>query len=156
MRHFPNASIQHLSHFVSDHYPLLISLNLSKTARPQRLFKFEVWWTIEESFEEKVKQLWQIGNGDVLSRLNSLCSDLIEWADSIWHRRHKEKRRLGLQFERLLHGERDYANLMSLIDTKIQLNWEIEKDEVYWEQWARANWLKLSDKNRSFSHRHAS
>lgn len=36
-----------------------------------------------------------------------------------------------MQLERLLEGDRDADNIGSIIDTKIQLNWEIEKDEVY-------------------------
>lgn len=48
-----------------------------------------------------------------------------------------------------------YENLAELIDTKIQLNFKIEKDEIYWKQRARANWLKLGDKNTTFFHSHA-
>lgn len=42
-----------------------------------------------------------------------------------------------------------------MIDTKIQLNLEIDKDELYWEQQARVNWLRASDKNSSFFHNFA-
>lgn len=49
----------------------------------------------------------------------------------------------------------DDSNLAEMIDTKIQLNFEIKKDERYWEQRARLNWLKLDDKNTAFFHSQA-
>ncbi|KAA3474024.1 reverse transcriptase [Gossypium australe] len=47
-------------------------------------------------------------------------------------------------------------HLKKWADTKIHLNLEIDKDEVYWEQRARVNWLKLGDKNTAFFHKCAS
>ncbi|MBA0730296.1 hypothetical protein Golax_004605, partial [Gossypium laxum] len=42
-----------------------------------------------------------------------------------------------------------------MIDTKIRLNFKIEKDERYWEQRARLSWLKLGDRNTAFFHSQA-
>ncbi|XP_040945782.1 uncharacterized protein [Gossypium hirsutum] len=55
----------------------------------------------------------------------------------------------------LLDADRS-ENLAEIIDTKIHLNLEIEKDESYWEQRARINWLKMGDRNTSFFHKQAS
>ncbi|KAH1106423.1 hypothetical protein J1N35_010191 [Gossypium stocksii] len=52
-----------------------------------------------------------------------------------------------------MDAERSNDNLADLIDTKVELNFEIEKDERYWEQRARVNWLKLGDKNTAFFHK---
>ncbi|KAA3481752.1 reverse transcriptase [Gossypium australe] len=52
--------------------------------------------------------------------------------------------------------ERDDNTLAQIIDTKIHLNMEIEKDEMYWEQRARSNWLKLGDRNMAYFHKCAS
>ncbi|KAA3458512.1 reverse transcriptase [Gossypium australe] len=49
--------------------------------------------------------------------------------------------------------ERDDGTLARIIDTKIHLNMEIDKYEVYWEQRARANWLQLGDKNTAYFHK---
>ncbi|KAH1082867.1 hypothetical protein J1N35_022628 [Gossypium stocksii] len=40
-----------------------------------------------------------------------------------------------------------------LIDTRIQLNMDIDKEEMFGERRARANWLQLEDKNSAFFHR---
>lgn len=37
--------------------------------------------------------------------------------------------------------DRDDDILVEIIDVKLELNWEIEKEEMYWEQRARSNWL---------------
>lgn len=52
--------------------------------------------------------------------------------------------------------DRDESNLEELIYTKIQLNLEMDKEELYWKQRARANWLKVGDKNANFFHNYAS
>lgn len=46
--------------------------------------------------------------------------------------------------------------MAKLIDTKIKLNMEVDKDEMCWEQRAKANWLQLGDKNSVFFHKYAS
>lgn len=43
--------------------------------------------------------------------------------------------------------------MANIIDTKIQLNWEIDKDELYWEQRARVKWLRNGKKNTFFFHK---
>lgn len=44
-------------------------------------------------------------------------------------------RKLGI----LLEAERSDDNLANIVNTKIQVNREIKKEEVFWEQRARVN-----------------
>ncbi|KAH1131802.1 hypothetical protein J1N35_003180 [Gossypium stocksii] len=67
----------------------------------------------------------------------------------------KKKKFLTTKLSELMEAERDDTNLAEMIDTKIQLNFEIKKDEYYWEQRARLNWLKFGDKNTAYFHSQA-
>ncbi|KAA3468586.1 reverse transcriptase [Gossypium australe] len=49
--------------------------------------------------------------------------------------------------------DRDEETLAKIIDKKIHLNMVIDKDEVYWEQRARANWLQFGDRNTAYFHK---
>ncbi|KAK5836154.1 hypothetical protein PVK06_011910 [Gossypium arboreum] len=60
---------------------------------------------------------------------------------------------LSKNLEDLMAEGRDDDNLVALIDVKIQLNFELDKDEAFWEQRVRANWLRLGDKNTIFFHK---
>lgn len=48
--------------------------------------------------------------------------------------------------------EKDNEILAELIDVKVHLNLEIEKEEAHWEKQALANWLKKGDNNTAFFH----
>lgn len=74
----------------------------------------------------------------------------------IKQKKARVKKELTRKMELLLEGERDDDNIMDMINAKIQLSLEIDKDELFWEHKARANWLRFGDKNTTFFHNFAS
>ncbi|KAA3469292.1 reverse transcriptase [Gossypium australe] len=54
---FPEVSIQHLTHSFSNHCPLLVNTRRAEQGVKVADFKFEAWWTMEESFDKKVKHI---------------------------------------------------------------------------------------------------
>ncbi|KAA3476813.1 reverse transcriptase [Gossypium australe] len=117
--------------------------------------KFEAWWTIEETVEETIKKSWNSNSGTIVEKLGKLQVDLKEWASSIKKGKEGLKKKLTEELEVLLEKERTDDTLAKIIDTRVQLNMEIDRDEIYWEQRARANWLKVGDKNSVFFHNYA-
>ncbi|KAA3473894.1 reverse transcriptase [Gossypium australe] len=144
---FPKVSIQHLTHSFSDHCPLLVNTKRAKQGAKEVAFRFEAWWTMQESFEEKVKNIWESSLGNLIQKLNELKNSLRRWANRIQDDQNKRKAFLTDRLSDFLAAERDDHNLAELIDTKIQLNLEIDKDELYWEQRARINLLKHGGRN---------
>lgn len=43
--------------------------------------------------------------------------------------------------------------LAGITGIKLALKMEADKEEVYWAQWARSNWIKLGDRNTTYFHR---
>ncbi|KAH1030998.1 hypothetical protein J1N35_043172 [Gossypium stocksii] len=130
---FPNYVIQHLPHSFSDHCPLFVLTDREDSRIIRKEFKFEAWWIMKGDFFEVVRHCWENTIGDLLVRLESLKTDLRKWAFQISHNRKFKKEELSMKLLTLLESERTDENLIDLIDTKIQLNFEIEKDECYWE-----------------------
>ncbi|KAA3485547.1 reverse transcriptase [Gossypium australe] len=110
---------------------------------------------MEESFEEVLRGLWGSSSGPLMEKLKVLQNGLEEWASGIKRKKRELKKKLSQKLESLLLEERDDETLARIIDTKIHLNMEIEKDEVYWEQRARVIWLQYGDKNTTYFHKSA-
>lgn len=89
-------------------------------------------------------------------KLDTLKEGLVRWAGKIRIARRGCKDLLIARLSELAKADQDDVNLAETINVKIQLNLEIDKDERYWEQRARVNWLKFGDRNTTFFHSHAS
>lgn len=57
----------------------------------------------------------------------------MDWAHSIRKSRNGLKKKLMNKLENLIQMDRTDENMAELIDTKVKLNWEINKEEAYWE-----------------------
>lgn len=71
--------MSHLAHSISDHCPLLLTDGRSKTHTAKR-FRFEVAWTMEESFKDEVARLWGLSNASLFEKLEILATGLLPWA----------------------------------------------------------------------------
>lgn len=90
-----------------------------------------------------------------MEKLEKLQSNLKEWQGSIKKGRERIKKKLTRELEMLLEEEKNDDTMEKIIDIKVHLNMEIDRDEIYWEQRARVNWLKVGDKNSTFFHKYA-
>ncbi|KAH1081694.1 hypothetical protein J1N35_021455 [Gossypium stocksii] len=98
------------------------------------------------------RKLWDEKSGDVLAKLENLRPGLQKWGRSIKYA--KDRKRKSLR-DRLVQRDSMYRDddvIAEILDVKLELNWEMEKEELYWEQRARANWLPEGDKNTTFFH----
>ncbi|KAA3464428.1 reverse transcriptase [Gossypium australe] len=149
---FPLGNIHHLPYSTSDHCPLLINTDHASKIYRVRDFHFEVWWTMEDTFEATLKEFWESSSEPLVDKLRNLQIGLTKWANTIKGKKGELRKRLTKELETLVKEDRDDDTLSKIIDTKIHLNMEIEKDEAYWEQRTRVNWLRYGDRNTTFFH----
>ncbi|KAA3490359.1 reverse transcriptase [Gossypium australe] len=120
----------------------LLILNTKKALHftGSRKFHFEAWWTLEDFSEKVIREAWEVTGGTLLEKLRKLQICLEDWSRK--NRQHREglKKKLMQEMEDLVGRERNDETLAKIIDTKIHLNLEIDKDEMYWEQRERQNW----------------
>ncbi|GMI81993.1 hypothetical protein HRI_001868600 [Hibiscus trionum] len=151
---FPDYHIRHLSHSFSDHRPILLNTGHGKTFRNRIWhFRFESAWLVEDSCISKVERLWTSSSGSFLDRLKSLCLGLDVWFKQIRKDKGLTVADLNKKLESLNSLQPTDNVLGEIMDVKLAINFELDKEELYWEQRARSNWLKYGDRNTAFFHR---
>ncbi|KAL4290028.1 hypothetical protein GQ457_14G002670 [Hibiscus cannabinus] len=160
---FPNLSDNYGKNFRNDHMGdsslLAKSTGLDSSLAGNRRwwhFRFEASWPLEDTCETEVKRLWNSSFGSIPERLTTLGVGLDSWFSCIKRARQFSMRDLRKRLADLAELFRTDEVLHETIDVKLALNLEIDREELYWEQRARANWLKNGDQNSAFFHRFAS
>ncbi|KAA3467020.1 reverse transcriptase [Gossypium australe] len=156
---FPSYSVEHLQHNISGHCPILLNTVGrigGRTLARLFYFHFNVDWVLEENFEEQIVEGWESSGGDVPGKLATLGSKLSRWASM--KKAIREGKKQGLQSKlRELNKEEPIDEVLAKItDIKLALNLAVDKEEIFWEQRIRENWLRLGDRNTSFFHKVAS
>ncbi|GMI92190.1 hypothetical protein HRI_002888300 [Hibiscus trionum] len=151
----PHFILSHLAHSFSDHCPLLVNTSPNTDNKAHWHFKFEAAWILEESCESEVANLWAVSTGTLPDRLRFVGLGLDNWFRKLRASRKITKRSLMKRLEELVGLYPTDEILGEIEEVKLSLNLEADKYELYWEQRARANWLRNGDKNTAFFHRHA-
>ncbi|KAL4361211.1 hypothetical protein GQ457_04G014700 [Hibiscus cannabinus] len=84
-----------------------------------------------------------------------LGTALKRWGKTRKHSRVRLKENLEARLKELEEHDPVDNVLEDLINVKLGLNIEADKEELFWEQRARVNWLSNGDKNTSFFHQFA-
>ncbi|KAA3462519.1 reverse transcriptase [Gossypium australe] len=97
---------------------------------------------IEERLDRGVEnERWKslFPTNPILEKLKKLQVHLKDWSGSIKKKREGLKKKLTKELEVLMAKESDDDTIAKIIGTRVDLNMEIDRDEIYWEQRARVN-----------------
>ena len=149
---FPDAEVLHLNENLSDHLPLLLKLKKAQVRRGKgsRRFMFENMWVQEESCGQVVKETWEATYSsdpwEQLAGKIDACLEAVRWSkQNTFGEVQQHIRQLPGQ----LRGEKDIHRRGTLLNENS--NWR-RKEEVFWAQRAKADFLKHSDSNSKWFH----
>lgn len=79
---FPNFSLKHCMHSISDHCPILLNICRRVDQQEQSTceFRFEATLLLEESCKREVKRLWNSSDGSILDIIRYVERGLMNWA----------------------------------------------------------------------------
>lgn len=158
-----SISVSTLTKQRSDHYPILLDMQMNEDHHPHQ-FKFFKMWTLHADCRNVVEACWnvrQVGCAMfVLSqKLKSLKSALKSWNKDVFGNVHE----LVRDAEAQLHLIQNQIDTSGHSDTLLeqqkiaQLNLDnaLAKEECFWKEKANVKWHVEGDRNTSFFHRTA-
>ncbi|KAF7822883.1 reverse transcriptase [Senna tora] len=155
---FPKAQVFVNDPVGSDHGALVTNLAYCDTKSP-RTFKFELAWLSHPEYREVMRKgwfnsgaLWEDFILELLRRLEDCKKGLIEWSKKAFPNNRKVLSDLSQQlrdcYEDTFTEEKKAAVEKILRD--MEEVWD--REELFWFQRSRVNWLHFGDSNSKFFH----
>ncbi|KAL5759510.1 hypothetical protein ACOSQ2_018348 [Xanthoceras sorbifolium] len=160
---FPVASVSNLGFNFSDHRPILLRLEegTKSIVVKEKGFKFEPFWLKEEECGQIVEAAWRekgVSSSvqDLKFKLNWCAARLGAWSSSKFGSLPKlvgEKQKF---LDDLFLRSSEEGVMEEIRKVERELEGLLEKEEIFWRQRSRTDWLAAGDRNTKFFHAHAS
>ncbi|CAM8998732.1 unnamed protein product [Rhodiola kirilowii] len=155
---FPQALVRHGFANSSDHVPIILCLDGARKARKCSLDRFKPMWMRHGGFREVVKDSWneQQCATTLTEKLQNCMSCLQQWSAAEFGDVKKKVKNLKERIQELRVRLRTDEVAGAEMNLSSELDEWMEREELYWRQRSRAEWLKNGDKNTAYFHAKAS
>ena len=155
---FPHMQVFNVDPSGSDHHLLHVNC-CYKGVKKARSFRFEPMWVKHSDYLSTIKRGWNYNDVFADSKITSFLTRLSQCKEALWRWSKKEfpnyRRRLEFlksQLVELMQSDRTSDISKMIVDIKTEIEATIDKEEQYWWQRSRIEWLKAGDKNSRFFH----
>lgn len=141
-----------------DHATLLLHMvRIFEPARQRTRFRFEACWALEDECQEILQNAWTRPNTyekkwDALNdKLKGCVAKLLHWRST----KHDSTQVQIKKMKKQLVGLQEKDDLGAAAEAKkiqIKLQILLDKEELWWKQRAREDWLKYDDRNTKYYH----
>ncbi|KAL9681626.1 hypothetical protein QQ045_013412 [Rhodiola kirilowii] len=155
---FLKAAVRHIFANSSDHVPVLLYVEGWEMAGRSNLKRFEPMWLRHKEFKEKVRTSWamQTEGLQLKEKLRDCMGQLARWNGSAFGRIKDKIRELKEDIQDLRVGVRSKETIKREVKLSEELDEWLGREELYWRQRSRAEWLRNGDRNTTCFHAKAS
>jgi hypothetical protein len=158
---FPRVTNYHLMNYMSDHNPILLVFgtnnDFSEDSRPKvQIKRFENGWLQEQACNQIVKETWRQTGGDISNKLQSVMERTHNWGKTNYGNIPKNIRDLQTKIQKLKSLIPTSDEITQIYQLECKLDGLLLKEEQWWAQRAKINWLLHGDKNSKYFHFKAS
>lgn len=158
---YANYRTSNLDFFGSDNRPVKLitdqphcnlGLNCSKA------FNFNHHWLLEDEYQDLISSCWSSGSSSspLPAKLPKLSEALSFWVNSQVDSLDKDIKKLRHMIDNIRENPTSEASCDQLGSLEAKLEKLLHKEEIYWKQRSRVNWLNEGDCNTAFFHKTAS
>jgi exonuclease III len=158
---FPRFTNYHLMSSTSDHNPILFVFGTNIDFRndshnKQYLKRFENIWLQEPECLNIIKECWDNEEGETHNKLKIVMDKVHYWGKSTFGNIPSEIKKAQSHLEELKNGIPSSDQIKQIKCFEAKLDTLYQKEEQWWSQRAKTNWLQHGDKNSKFFHFKAS
>ncbi|CAM8920557.1 unnamed protein product [Rhodiola kirilowii] len=155
---FPKAAVKHVFANSSDHAPVVLYVEGWNMMRGCSFRRFEPMWLRHMDFKENVRASWvnQSGDRGLKEKLEMCMNHLYQWNDLMFGKLKDKIRKIKGEIQHIRAGARYEESIRKEAELSEELDEWLEREELYWRQRSRAEWLKNGDRNTAYFHAKAS